>query len=194
MATDAYYEYVTFLIRMHRIAEERKKLPKKSRKQISDDIEFCLHEKLTCLIQSCYADVKKKLNIKKYICKKLEKIGGLDAHEKLTWDINHQHKEIERNSIRFGGMHDDRCICLVCCILHANLGFFSIDCDSDNHNDTDKNLIERINSVGSCGTSCSDCGGHRCSMTEEEQDKWDNICGDRWCKCPSNWKEVILCV
>lgn len=191
MASDAYYEYVTFLTRMHRIAEKREKLPKKSRKQISDDIEFCLHEKLTSLIQNYNADVKKKLNIKKYICNKLEKIEGPDAHEKLTWDINHQHKEMEKNHIRFGRMRDERCMCLVCCILHANLEFFSIDRDSD---DTDENSIERIDSVGSCGTSCSDCGGHRCSMTEEEQDKWDNLCGDRWCKCPVNWREVLLCV
>lgn len=188
MATDAYHEYVTFLIRMHRYAEEKGQLPNKSRKQISDEIENCLYEKLTSLI-GC-ADVKKKLDIKKYICNKLKEFGG--SHEELTWDINHQHRKTAEANTRFGETRDGRCMCLVCCILHANHGFFSDDCDSENMDEISS--IERFDSFGSCGSACSDCGGHKCSMTEQERDKWDKLSGGNFFKCPANWKEVLLCV
>ena len=98
----------------------------------------------------------------------------------IIWRINWIHKYLKNG----------KCFCLLCTILHENIGMFSNDSDDSEDDNDEQNYLKALSS---CGSGCSGCGGHMCNWTDEESDMWNKAVDDfgLWPIPPSNWRAFL---
>lgn len=104
-------------------------------------------------------------------------------HTQIMWRINWIHKYLKKG----------KCFCLLCNVLHENIGVFSSDSDYSDEEDNGDEKHNQWDVGSSCGSSCSMCGGHRCHWTDEEDIRWFKAVDDfgLWPIPPSNWRAFL---